>query len=742
MPTTSLKSCRDLQARIDYLEENRRFTQNALEMVLSLSDFQRNLTPDTDQKALLREAVQRIEKIIPVQGWAIFLVDDATGEFKPFLYNPPSLEETIQAETEFMIEEGFFAWAIRERRGIQIASRDQNIHFLLHVITGHARVWGMFIGRLKKEEPAAAGTALILLSITLFNLANAMDTMEHYRQVKNQNVVLEEKVRERTRKLSRSRQELKKAMVHLKRLAQEAEQANEAKGQFLANMSHEIRTPLNGIIGCTELILRSRSLDECHDLSRVSLGESEHLLHLINNVLDYSKIEAGKVEVEQRPFNLIELVESVLGGLRIQAEAKGLALVPALDHRLNPIIIGDVLRLRQVLINLVNNAVKFTPQGSVTLSIARAQAASSKSRQALCFSVIDTGIGIPEERQAAIFQRFTQADQSTTRQYGGTGLGTTIAFQLVELMGGQLSVSSTLGKGTTFSFTLEFATASGMEYDNDANDLHRIAKPSVRPGRILVAEDTPVNQLVLRSHLEARGHRVTMATNGLQAVEACARGNIELVLMDVQMPEMDGLTAARTILAASGPTSPPILALTANADQGSLADCRAAGMRAVLTKPIRRESLLQTVDHWLTISRGNALEADGGGAGRSSTRPVEANSAVERTPLDFETVIYEFGDAHTAKEVVLQFIAGLPEHLEEIRQALACGDLKRLKQRAHAVKGSAATLEATPLSTVAAELEAACTSMAPAAHISPLVDRFAGACGSLQRHVAEIAWPS
>ena len=284
-----------LRARIEHLEENRRFIHSALEMVLSLSDFHKHLSKESDRHLLLQEALQRFENILPLQGCAIFLVDDRTSEFVMALCVPEVIKDLLSSQVEFMIEEGFFAWAIRERRGVRVASQDHTHQYLVHVIANHSRVQGMFVGLLQPGKVAVPDTSLSLLSITLLNLANVMESMQLYQWVKNQNVILEKKVAERTRKLDLSRQELKRAMVNLETMAHQADQANKAKSQFLANMSHEIRTPLNGIIGCAELMLRSDDLENCRSLAGISLGESEHLLNLINNVLDYSKIDRKSV---------------------------------------------------------------------------------------------------------------------------------------------------------------------------------------------------------------------------------------------------------------------------------------------------------------------------------------------------------------------------------------------------------------------------------------------------------------
>ncbi|MBT8342884.1 MAG: hypothetical protein HKP58_03590, partial [Desulfatitalea sp.] len=331
-----------LQTRIDHLEENRRFIQNALEMVLSMADFKLTTADGGGHGDLVAQAVERIKKFLPLHGCAVLLVNEESAEFKKALCCPENQCGMVQAEVEGLIEEGVFAWAIRERRGMNMLSQDRTHQFLLHVIANNSRVQGMFIGWMPADKAVVPDTSMTLLSITLFNLANVMESQAYYQMVKNQNALLEEKVAERTRKLNDSKEELKKAIRRQEKLARAADQANRAKSQFLANMSHEIRTPLNGIIGCTEIMLRSDGLETCHDLARTALNESEHLLHLINNILDYSKVEAGKIDLELKPFDLIELVESMVSGLRLQAEAKGIVLQTQIHadtaHRLK----GDV----------------------------------------------------------------------------------------------------------------------------------------------------------------------------------------------------------------------------------------------------------------------------------------------------------------------------------------------------------------------------------------------------------------
>ncbi|MDA8139484.1 MAG: ATP-binding protein, partial [Desulfobacteraceae bacterium] len=587
-------------------------------------------------------------------------------------------------------------------------------------------------------------TYLTLLYITLFNLANVMESLNFYQMVKNQNLLLEEKVAERTRRLNNSRRRLKKAMLHQKQLAREADQANHAKGQFLANMSHEIRTPLNGIIGCTELMLKANSVVGCHELAAVAMQESEHLLHLINNVLDYSKIEDGKVVLEQHPFDLLELLQSIITGLKVQADAKGLELTLQTAGRPAPRVIGDSLRLRQILINLVNNAIKFTSQGAVTLTVSRVGDPGSENRQRLCFAVLDTGIGIPKDRQDAIFKRFTQVDASTTRRYGGTGLGMAIAYQLVELMGGHLSVESEPGQGSTFAFTVDLVRDDACAEKTSPREEHEDTERLQGAGTILVAEDTPVNQMVILQHLESQGHIVIIAPNGREAVAACKAQFFDLILMDVQMPEMDGLEATRNIRALLPPGRRiPIVALTANTDAQTLEECKTAGMDAILNKPIRRAPLLAAVNQWVAWSRQQQSAPGVSPAARPD--PINANTPdaqsapLPEPPLDYEAALYEFGEADLVKEVVTQLMESLGHYLDDIGQALAAEDWQTVLRRAHAIKGGAATVEAMPLSSVAAEVEQLCkegvTQQVPGA-----VARLSASAQQLKQFVSQMTW--
>jgi CheY-like chemotaxis protein/anti-sigma regulatory factor (Ser/Thr protein kinase) len=345
---------------------------------------------------------------------------------------------------------------------------------------------------------------------------------------------------------------------------------------------------MNGIIGFTTLLLESDvTAQQRHQL--ILLRESgTALLAIINDILDYSKIEAGKLDLEAIPLSVAALVDGALSIVRAEAAAKGLALEAVLAPDLPGWVRGDPVRLRQILLNLLTNAIKFTEAGSVRIQVAIDDGAS------LRFSVTDTGIGIPDDRQAQLFQDFYQVDRSTTRRYGGTGLGLAIVKRLAAAMGGTIGVESVVGQGSTFWFTaelpiVEMATATAAPAD----------RPSIAPRRILVAEDVPANQMIVRGLLEIDGHAVTVAANGVEAVAAMRAGDFDLVLMDMQMPVMDGIDAALAIRRLDTDAAEiPIVAVTANAMAEDIDRCRAVGMNDHLAKPIELEALRRAVARW------------------------------------------------------------------------------------------------------------------------------------------------
>ncbi|ETR70926.1 MAG: sensory box histidine kinase/response regulator [Candidatus Magnetoglobus multicellularis str. Araruama] len=474
--------------------------------------------------------------------------------------------------------------------------------------------------------------------------------------------------------------------VHL--YAQKAEIASQTKTQFLANMSHEIRTPMNAIMGMLEILLSTTHLtEEQNDYISVALESAQNLLVIINDILDISKIEAKKITLDERGFDFYKLIQSLYKTMRVQASQKGLDFYLDIHPDVNQYFMGDPHRIRQILLNIVANAIKFTEKGRVSIKIFQKEMKNNEETR-LYFEVSDTGEGIPPEKHSLIFDSFTQNDGSMTRKYGGTGLGLTISKQLCELMGGRITVNSTPGKGSTFYFYLILAPISQLdESDEDVKPHDMRSAQSGQIQQILLVEDMETNIKVATIFLKRLGMEVTVANDGFKAIKMLKNGSFDCVLMDIEMPGISGFETTHRIRAGEAGDNNMdiiIIAMTAHATQGFENKCLQANMNGYISKPVKIETLKSVLE---------------------TARKVEKDQNKPLPVLSISELMNEFADESIVNEVLAQARKDMLNFLADAENAALNKDYKQLQYNAHALMGIAKNIGAKRMITSSSHLE-------------------------------------
>ena len=664
-----------MKERLAILTREREAAKRLLESAVDSLGFSVVVDEEFSFHSLFEECARKVRSFISFESLAFIVFSHDGLDMSLEFCDPPSGISFFEKEMLPLVEDRTFAWAVDRNRPVIVTATDGKGQILLHSMTTQNRTMGMFMGYLGEDDADILDLSFAFLTVVLSTAAGLLQNAELYTVIRGLNSELSKKIE----RLEESERSLAEAM--------------RARDTFLANVSHEIRTPLNGIIGMASL-LEDTALDSRQaDMVRILRDESSSLLRLINDLLDFSRIEAGKLSFEDAPFDFPEFWNSIRDSFLPRARQKNLRFRMDLTGQVPASVSGDSLRIRQVFGNIIGNALKFTSKGEVSVL---GDILPGDGRQCLLkVDVRDTGIGISAEQAGRLFRPFVQGDPSTTRKYGGTGLGLVISKRLVEGMGGTISIEPEDEQGAHFRFSLPLKILPGKTRERDGAAGTAIGFP---PGySVLVVEDNETSRMVAVSLLEKLGVPVIeTAENGAVAIEKLSSRRYDLVLMDIQMPVMDGLEAVSAIRDSSSPVldrEVPVAAMTANTLPADREKYLSAGMTDYISKPVLPEELARLLLKSLGVENLRNADRDGGN-----------EKSIFRKDLLLNRM---GGDEKLCERTIMLFVEDSLKLAEDLAALIQSGDFDEARMKAHTLRGAAANVESREIMAAAAAVEEA-----------------------------------